>query len=52
MSILLKYKCGCEYYHDNDDSIQLCHVCTDHKIALANDALNNFSKRVELGTSG
>jgi len=51
MSIVLKYKCGCEYFHDDDDNIHLFHACTDHKIDLANDALNNYSKRVKLGTS-
>lgn len=52
MSIILEYKCECRYYHGDDDVVQLLHACTDHKIALANDALNNLSKRVKLGTSG
>ena len=52
MSIILEYKCECRYYHNDDDTIQLLHVCTDHKIELTHDALANFSKRVKLGTSG
>ncbi len=52
MGIELVYKCGCRYYHNDNDTIQLLRACTDHKIELANDALANYSKRVELGTSG
>jgi len=52
MGVILEYKCECKYYHGDDDVIQLLHACTDHRIDLANDALNNFSKRVKLGTSG
>jgi len=52
MSIVLKYKCGCEYFHDDDDIIHSFHTCGDHSVILINDALTNYSKRVKLGTSG
>ena len=52
MSTLLRYECGCTYYHGNDNSVSLCHGCPDHRAELAQDALRNFSKRVKLGTSG
>lgn len=51
MSILIEYSCNCSYYHGDDDSITMVHVCTDHKIQIYKDAFANYSKRVKLGTS-
>ncbi len=52
MSVIIQYGCGCNYFHGDDDVIEILRVCTDHKIILYSDALTNLSKRIKLGTSG
>ena len=47
----LEYSCGCIYVHLDNDSIDMVHCCTDHRITIANDALNNFGKRLKIGSS-
>ena len=42
MSIILKYKCGCQYYSEKDKPIEPAHLCTKHKIEVFNDSLKTF----------
>lgn len=41
MSTILEYQCGCRYF-SNLKTIEALHLCTEHKIQVANDAMNEL----------
>lgn len=47
MTTILEYPCGCKYY-SSPSEIEVMHLCIDHKIQVANDALKDFVKKDEV----
>lgn len=44
MSTILEYPCGCKYYSDSK-TIDVMHLCDEHRIQACQDALSEFIKK-------